>query len=169
MNLIASIDENWGIGYLNQLLFDIPGDKQYFKSMTLHHIVVMGKNTLLSLPNSRSLPQRTNIVISKNLTAVEDALICNSVEQLWTLVDKFPKESIYVIGGSSIYQQLLPYCESAYITKFYTVKIADRYLTSLDKEYNWELVYESELQKENDLEYRFLKYRNNRVQEPPLQ
>ena len=66
MNLIAAVDNNWAIGKNNQLLVRIPMDQKFFREMTTGKVVVMGRKTLESFPNSRPLKNRTNIVLTHN-------------------------------------------------------------------------------------------------------
>lgn len=70
MNLIAAVDKNWGIGYGGELLFSIPGDKKYFRELTVGKVVIMGRKTFQSLPDAAPLPDRMNIVLTENADAL---------------------------------------------------------------------------------------------------
>ena len=83
MNLIVCVSRNWGIGKNNELLFHIPDDLKQFKALTTGKVVVMGHNTLKSLPGGKPLPNRTNIVLSRNPNLkIEGATVCNSVQDV---------------------------------------------------------------------------------------
>ena len=118
MNLIAAVDKNWAIGCKNKLLVSIPADMKFFRETTTGKVVVMGRKTLESFPNGQPLKKRVNIVLThdKNFKA-GDAIIVHSMEELREELKKYPSEDIYVIGGETIYKQLLDDCDVAHITK----------------------------------------------------
>ena len=163
MNLIAAVDRNWGIGKDNQLLVRIPADMKSFQGETMGKIVVMGRKTLESFPGGMPLPGRTNIVLTKNSNyRVKGAQTVNSREELFQELEKYPSEDVYIIGGDSVYQQMLPYCDRAYVTKIDFTYEADAYFPNLDEMDEWKVVTSSEEQTYFDLEYRFLKYEKAR-------
>ncbi len=159
MNLIAAVDKNWGIGLKNQLLVRIPEDMKRFRNMTIGKVVVMGRKTLESFPGGQPLNDRTNIVLTKDKNyQVKNAVIVHDMEELLAELKKYKQEDIFVIGGESIYRQLLDQCETAYITKIDYEYQADVWFPNLDELEQWELIEESEEQTYFDLEYYFLKY-----------
>ncbi len=163
MNLIVAVDKNWAIGYQNKLLVSIPADMKFFRSTTTGKVVVMGRRTLESFPNGLPLKKRTNIVLTGNKNyQVQDAVLAHTVEELLAELKKYPSEDIYVIGGDSVYRQLLPYCEFAHVTKIDHAYQADTYFPNLDALDNWSIEGDSEEQTYFDLEYRFLLYRNKK-------
>ena len=118
MNLIVAVDENWAIGKDNKLLVSIPSDMKFFRETTTGKVVVMGRKTLESFPNGLPLKNRTNIVLTRNRDyQVKDAIVVHSVPELLVKLDKYSSEDVYVIGGDSVYQELLPYCDVAHVTK----------------------------------------------------
>ena len=128
MNIIVNADKNWAIGKNNSLLVRIPADMKYFRQMTEGNIVVMGRKTLESFPGGQPLKKRTNIVLTSDKNyKVKDAVVVNSVEALLEELRQYNDEDIYVIGGESIYRQLLPYCKVAHITKIDHAYEADTY------------------------------------------
>lgn len=159
MKLIAAVDKNWGIGNKGKLLVSIPEDMKFFRETTTGNVVVMGKNTLLSFPNGLPLKNRINIVLTtdKSFTA-KDAVIVHSMEEAMEEIKKYNTENVYVIGGASIYQQMLVYCDTAYITYIDYSYDADTYFPNLDKKQEWEMVEESEEKTYFDVEYYFRKY-----------
>lgn len=159
MNIIAAVDSNWAIGYKNELLVKIPNDQKWFQKVTTGRVVVMGRKTMETFPNGMPLKNRTNIVLTndKKLT-VKDALLVYSVDELLDELKKYNTEDVYVIGGESVYEQLLPYCDTAYITKIDYTYQADRYFPNLDKSPEWKVESESDEQTYFDLEYYFMKY-----------
>ena len=162
MKLIVAVDEHWGIGKANDLLLSVPDDMRYFREKTRGKVLVMGYNTLLSFPGSKPLPARLNIVLNNEEgCCVSGAVVCNSIEQMFSLLGDFSGDDVYVIGGASIYRQLLPYCDTAYITKMRFDGQADVYIPDLDKLDNWSVWSESEMMEFEGTEFSFVEYRNS--------
>ena len=138
MNLIAAVDVNWAIGYKNKLLVSIPDDMKFFRQTTTGKVVVMGRKTLESFPNGQPLKNRVNIVLTSD--------------------KNYNSEDVYVIGGESIYRQLLDECDVAHITKIDYAYDADAYFPNLDEKEEWQITEDSDEQTYFDLEYYFLKY-----------
>lgn len=159
MKLIASADKNWGIGFKNKLLVSIPTDMKFFRQTTTGKIVVMGRKTLESFPNGLPLKNRTNIVLTGNKDyRVKDAVIVHTLEELQEELKRYQSDDIYVIGGERIYRQLLPLCDTAYITRIDHAFQADTFLPNLDELEDWKMTEEGEEQTCFDLEFRFTKY-----------
>ncbi len=159
MNIIAAVDANWAIGYRNELLVRIPNDQKWFQKVTTGKVVVMGRKTMETFPNGMPLKNRTNIVLTNDRTLrVKDAELVYGVEELFEKLKKYDTNDVYVIGGESVYEELLPYCDTAYITKIDYTYQADRYFPNLDKDADWSIESESEEQTYFDLEYYFVKY-----------
>ncbi|MCI7740485.1 MAG: dihydrofolate reductase [Lachnospiraceae bacterium] len=159
MNVIVAVDKNWGIGKDNKLLVSIPSDMKFFREETMNKVVVMGRKTLESFPNGLPLKRRTNIVLTKDRNyKVKDAILVHSVEELMEELKKYDSEDIYVIGGDSIYRQLLPYCDVAHVTKIDYAYEADSYFPNLDEMSDWTVERTSEELTYFDLEYMFVKY-----------
>lgn len=159
MNLIAAVDKNWAIGYQNRLLVSIPSDMKFFRETTMGKVIVMGRRTLESFPNGLPLKKRTNIVLTSNRDyQVKDAIIVHTIKDLLEELKKYNNEEIFVVGGESIYRQLEPYCDTAYITKIDQAFQADTYFPNLDQIEGWKQVDESEEYTCFDLEYVFTKY-----------
>ena len=163
MNLIVAVDENCAIGKDNKLLVSIPSDMKFFRETTTGKVVVMGRKTLESFPNGLPLKNRTNIVLTRNRDyQVKDAIVVHSVPELLVKLDKYSSEDVYVIGGDSVYQELLPYCDVAHVTKINHVYAADSWFPNLDETGEWEITGESEEQTYFDLEYMFVRYEKKR-------
>ncbi|MCC8081055.1 MAG: dihydrofolate reductase [Lachnospiraceae bacterium] len=159
MNLIAAVDRNWAIGLNNKLLVQIPADMKFFRETTTGNVVVMGRKTLESFPNGRPLPNRVNIVLTQDPSyRVKDAVIVHSLDELHEELRNYPSEDIYVIGGESIYRQLVDECDVAHITKINYTYEADAWFPNLDEKPEWQITADSEEQTYFDLEYYFYKY-----------
>lgn len=159
MNLIVAVDNNWAIGNKNQLLVRIPNDHKHFREETTGKVVVLGRKTLETFPQGLPLKNRTNIILSKDRNyQVKDAIVVHSIEELLEELKKYADEDIYIIGGDSVYKQMLPYCDVAHVTKIDHEYEADAYFPNLDKDEEWEIVADSEEQTYFDIAYQFLKY-----------
>ena len=147
MNMIGAADKNWGIGKDNSLLVVIPADQKTFRNMTLGHPVVMGRKTFESLPGGRPLDLRKNIVLT----------VVHSLKELFEELGE-EKDEAFVMGGQSIYEQLLPYCDVVHVTRIDQAYEADTYFPDLDQKPEWKITAESDEQTYFDLEYTFVRY-----------
>jgi len=159
MNLIAAVDKNWAIGRNNKLLVSIPDDMKFFRETTTGKVVVMGRKTLESFPGKKPLKNRVNIVLtSDNSYQVDGAVIVHDMDELHEELKKYDSQDIYVIGGESIYRQLLDECDVAHVTKIDFSYEADAWFPNLDEKEEWVVTADSEEQTYFDLEYYFYKY-----------
>ena len=141
ISIIVAIAENGAIGKDNQLLWHISDDLKRFKKITAGHKIIMGRNTLLSLPKW-PLPNRTNIVITDN--KAEQFAGCEMVFSIEEAVSKCGKEEeCFIIGGASIYRQFLPLADKLYITRVYKDFDADTFFPEIS-ENEWNLTEKSE-------------------------
>lgn len=103
------------IGRDNRLLWDIPEDMRHFRKTTTGHTVIMGAKTFYSI--GKPLPKRTNIVLSSNQELVLDGcIVVHSVEEALSEARESEKEEVFVIGGASIYEQMMPFADRLYLT-----------------------------------------------------
>ena len=159
MNLIVAVDNNWAIGLRGGLLVRIPNDHKNFRQETMGKVVVLGRKTLETFPQGMPLGGRTNIILSSNKEyKVKDAYVVHSEEELLEELKKYNDDEVYIIGGSSVYEMMLPYCDTAYVTQIDHAYEADAYFPNLDLMEDWELTYEGEEQTYFDIAYKFLKY-----------
>ena len=161
MKAIVAVDLNWAIGYQGSLLQRIPEDMRFFKQLTLGKVVIMGRETFESLPKKEPLKDRINIVLSKNGHFKNEAVtVCRSLDALFREVGKYAWDDLFVIGGESIYSQLLPFCSEVYVTKIENKYPADKYFIDLDKYETWKQADTSGLQSHQGICYKFVKYVN---------
>lgn len=159
MILIASATNDWGIGKDNALLYRVSADMVRFRRLTSGNIVVMGRNTLLSMPGGRPLPNRENIVLSRDPAfAPAGVTMARDVPDLLEKIRETDGRKVFVIGGAAVYRALLPYCSTAYITRFYARKDADCFLPDLSADPAWELQARSPLYVQDGLYYTFDTY-----------
>lgn len=159
MNLIVAVDSNWAIGNKNELLIRIPNDMKHFREETTGKVVVLGRKTLETFPQGLPLKNRTNIILSKDKNyKVKDAIVVHSIKELLEELKNYLDENIYIIGGDSVYRQMLPYCDVAHVTKIDHSYEADAFFADLDADPEWEITAESDEQTYFDIAYYFLKY-----------
>lgn len=161
MKLIVAADQNFAIGRDNKLLCRIPADMKRFRAITTGHIVVMGRKTYLSIP-SRPLPDRTTLVLTSRPQELPEVRCFSALEDFLAFA-KNAEEEIFVCGGSSVYEQLLPYCEKALVTRILHEFEADSWFPDLDTLAGWERVNETECVETNGFRIKFVDYVNHGV------
>ena len=159
MNIIVVVDNKWGIGKNNNLLFRLKKDMAFFKQTTTGKVVVMGANTFASFPNG-ALPNRVNIVLDDSARVHDGAITVSSVEELDEELLKYDSEDVFVIGGASFYALMLERCKYAYVTKVSADGGAELFFPNLDEKKNWNLAEQSEAISDGEYEICFCKYVN---------
>ena len=156
MNAIVAVDEKWGIGRDNALLFNLPADLKRFQDADLRrHTVLMGRKTWESLPGGRGLPNRRNIVLTgqRGFTAERAEIVHSPAEALLTA-----NEDSWVIGGESVYRMFLPLCDRVYVTRIAADGSADAFFPDLEHDPGWRLDKRSADMEENGLRFRYEEY-----------
>lgn len=162
MKAIVNADKNWAIGMGDSLINHIPADMKFFKEKTTGNVVVMGRSTFLTFPGQKALPNRVNIVLTTDVNwNAPDVITCHSIDELFEQLKRYDTNTVYVIGGSSVYEQLLPYCNTVYVTKVDTSKPADKFFPNLDEMSDWKIEYEGDEQEHKDSKFRFVTYKKS--------
>lgn len=160
MNIIVTVDENWAIGNRDRQLVKIPADWRALQEQTAGGVVVMGRKTLALMPQGQPLFHCRNIILSANPACqVRGAETAGSLTALFEKLQGIPQKDIYVCGGESVYRQLLPHCDTAYVTMVEKNYEADRYFENLDRSGAWRMTEESDEQTCFDITYYFRKYK----------
>lgn len=160
MIAVVAADKNWAIGHKGDLLVKIPNDMKFFRKLTTGNVIVMGRKTLESFPNAQPLPNRVNIVMTKNPDYnPKGCVIVHSEEELMEELKNYLGKQVFLIGGASIYKQFLHLCEEAYVTRIDYAYQADCHFPNLDEMEDWELYEEGEEETFFSIEYYFNKYR----------
>ena len=164
---ILNCDKKYGIGKRNGLLFSLPLDMKFFRETTQGHTVCMGENTLLSFPSSKPLKNRTNIVLSQDPTHNYEGVInVHSFEDfLRAMKEREISDTVFVIGGASIYRQTLPYVDQVLLTKVNADGGAEVFFVNLDENPDFECIDEGTPVMDGDLEIRFTTYKNKNKKE----
>ena len=158
ISAIVAVDNDWGIGFNGELLERIPEDLKRFKELTSGNVVIMGRKTWDSLP-TKPLPNRTNIVISNQKSAIlNDLTVRLSLKNIKEGINKITYD-VFIIGGGQIYKELLPYCDKVYVTKiFKSHESIDTYFPNLDEMENWKPIEKSPIYDYKDIQYQFWQY-----------
>lgn len=159
LKAIVAVDEKWGIGKKNGLLFSLKEDMKYFRETTTGKAVCMGYNTLLSFPGGKPLKNRKNIVICPDGVSADGAVTVHTVDEMLSEIKKEDGE-VFVIGGAMFYKTMLPYCEEVLVTKVAADGNAEVFYENLDKNANFKCVYESEEIEDGGLKIKFTVYKN---------
>ncbi|MBQ7556727.1 MAG: dihydrofolate reductase [Lachnospiraceae bacterium] len=159
MIAIAAVDSNWGIGYRGKLLATIPEDMKFFRRTTLEKTVILGRKTLETFPGKKPLPQRDNIILSRDRSfTVPGACVVHSVEEALSVTSDLDPGDVFVIGGESVYRAFLPHTDRAFITKIDHRFEADAFFPDLDADPGWKLSDPGEERTSFDLAYHFTEY-----------
>ncbi len=160
MREIVVVDSKWGIGKNNDLLFSLPEDMAFFRSETTGKVVVMGSNTLKSLPGGNPLKNRTNIVLYPGGEKREDCTIVDSLEELFDVLKNYDSDDIYIMGGAMFYRTMLPHCDTAFVTKVDADGEAQVFFENLDEHPDWYLAEEGEpIESKSGYTIRFCTYK----------
>lgn len=158
---IVAVDEKWGIGKKNGLLFDLPLDMKFFRETTSGKTVCMGYNTLLSFPNGKPLKNRKNIVICPEGVTGDGFIAVHDMPEMLETIGKEDGD-VYVIGGAYFYKSMLPYCDEVLVTKVKADGNAEVFFENLDEREDFELKEEGEELQTNGYTMKFTKYKNLR-------
>lgn len=166
MNAIVVVDQIWAIGREGRLLFNLPADMERFKKLTEGGAIIMGRRTLNSFVEGHPLPNRRNIVVTRNADLVpSDVEVVPDTEAAVEAVADEDPDKVWVIGGGSVYAALLSRCRRTYLTRVETVAEGepDTYFPDLDHLPGWEVESVSEPMSENGLTFRFAQYVNRNL------
>ena len=156
MELIVAVYEDWGIGKDGTQPVALSADRKFFRETTRGAMVIVGRRTVEDFPGQKPLPGRVNVVLSRSCKALPGFAVCATVEEAVQMAKT--AERAMVIGGGSIYRQLMPYCDTAYVTKVHCKPESDTYFPDLDASPEWkepELLHSGE---ENGIADEMLRY-----------
>ena len=157
MELIVAVYDDWGIGKDGTQPIALSADRKFFRETTRGAMVIVGRKTLGDFPGGRPLPNRVNVVLTRQDIQIPDVLICHSPEEAVTLAET--AQRAMVIGGGSIYKQMLPYCDTAYITKVHAQPDSDTVFPNLDADSQWKQVQILQSGEENGIAYEMCLYK----------
>lgn len=157
MELIVAVYDDWGIGRDGTQPVALDADRKFFRQTTKGAMVIAGRRTIGDFPGGKPLPGRENVVLTRFAEEIPGFGVCHTVEQV--LEKGKQAQRAFVIGGGSVYRQLLPYCDRAYITKVHTTIPCDTFFPNLDEDPAWQLEQILQSGEENGIGYEMLVYR----------
>ena len=157
MELIVAVYDDWGIGCCGTQPIALSADRKFFRETTRGAMVIAGRKTIADFPGQKPLPGRVNVAISRNAKEIPGFTLCTTVEDAVELAKTAPRAM--VIGGGSIYKQMLPYCDTAYITKVHITPGSDTYFPNLDEMDDWYVAETLMSGEENGIAYEMLLYK----------
>lgn len=157
MDLIVAVYDDWGIGRDGTQPIAVSADRKFFRETTKGAMVIVGRKTLADFPGGNPLPKRVNVVLTRGELDQEGIVVCHSPEEALELAKK--AEKAFVIGGGSIYRQMLPYCDRAYVTRVHVTPESDTWIPNLDEAPDWELEKVLQSGEENGISYEMCLYR----------
>ena len=157
MELIVAVYDDWGIGAGGTQPVALSADRKFFRETTKGACVIAGRKTLGDFPGGKPLPNRVNVVISRGEVNMEGVIVCHSPEEAAEQTKQYPR--VMVIGGGSIYRQMLPFCDTAYITKVHACPDSDTFFPNLDEDPQWELAQELLSGEEDGIRYEMCLYK----------
>lgn len=142
LKMIVAKTNNNIIGNQGKLPFIQSEDLKRFKELTLNNIVVMGRTTYESLPEeNKPLPERTNIVLTRDINYICDHRAVYVMHNIKDILSYAKQHDIFIVGGSEIYKQFLPYCEVIYLTTVHAELKGDSTFPELN-ENEWSFYHE---------------------------
>ena len=159
MELIVAVYDDWGIGKDGTQPVALSADRKFFRQTTAGAMVIVGRKTLADFPGGRPLPNRVNVVLTRQAADIPDVVTCHSPEEAVALA-KTARRAM-VIGGGSIYRQMLPYCDTAYVTKVHARPESDTFFPNLDADSRWELTQILQSGEENGICYEMCLYKRH--------
>ena len=157
MELIVAVYDDWGIGRDGTQPIALSADRKFFRETTRGAMVIAGRRTIGDFPGQKPLPGRVNVALTRSGAQLPGFTVCASTAEAVELAKT--SERAMVIGGGSIYKQLLPYCDTAYITKVHVTPESDTYFPNLDEMEDWALTESLQSGEENGIAYEMLLYK----------
>lgn len=157
MDTIVAVYDDWGIGRDGTQPIAVSADRKFFRTTTKGATVIVGRKTMADFPGGQPLPKRRNIVLTRQEIHIPGVEIAHSPEEAAKMVAE--EEKVFVIGGGSVYRQMLPLCDRAYITKVHVTVDSDTFFPNLDESPEWEMQEVLESGEEDGIAYEMCLYR----------
>ena len=156
MELIVAVYDDWGIGRDGTQPIALRADRKFFREQTRGAMVIAGRRTIGDFPGQKPLPGRVNVALTRSSGEIPGFTVCHSPEEAMELAKT--AEKAMVIGGGSVYRQMLDFCDRAIITKVHVTPESDTFFPNLDEDDAWELVEVLQSGEENGIGYEMCLY-----------
>ena len=157
MELIVAVYDDWGIGCCGTQPIALSADRKFFREMTRGCMVIVGRRTIADFPGQKPLPGRVNVALTRSNMEIPGFTVVHSPEEAVELAKS--ADRAMVIGGGSIYRQMLPYCDTAYVTKVHVAPASDTVFPNLDEDPQWTMEEILQSGEENGIAYEMCLYR----------
>lgn len=157
MKLIVAVYEDWGIGKDGTQPVALTADRKFFRETTRGAMVIVGRRTIEDFPGKKPLPGRVNVALTRREEEISGFTVCRSPEEALELAKT--AEACFVIGGGSVYRQMLSYCDEAYVTKVHCNPGSDTFFPDLEADETWYLAETLQSGEENGIAYEMLLYK----------
>jgi len=157
LELIVAVYDDWGIGRDGTQPVALSVDRKFFRETTRGAMVIVGRRTIEDFPGKKPLPGRVNVALTRSNAEIPGFTVCKSPEEAAELAKTADRDM--VIGGGSIYRQMLPMCDTAYITKVHHTVDSDTFFPNLDEDPAWTLAEVLQSGEENGIAYEMCLYR----------
>ena len=157
MELIVAVYDDWGIGKDGTQPVALSADRKFFRETTRGAMVIVGRRTIADFPGQKPLPGRVNVALTRSSKEIPGFTVCTSPEEAAALAAT--AQRAMVIGGGSIYQQMLPMCDTAYVTKVHAQPESDTFFPNLDADSAWELKQVLQSGEEDGIAYEMCLYK----------
>jgi len=155
MKLIVAVYDDWGIGAEGTQPIALSADRKFFRETTRGSAVIVGRRTVEDFPGKKPLPGRQNFLLTRKGGDYPGFTLCASPEEAAAQAG----ENAFVIGGGSVYRQMLAYCDAAYITKVHATPASDTFFPNLDQDPGWVLAEVLQSGEENGIRYEMCLYK----------
>ena len=157
MELIVAVYDDWGIGKDGTQPIALSADRKFFWETTRGAMVIVGRRTIEDFPDKKPLPGRVNVALTRTVDEIPGFTVCNSPAEAAEL-GKTAQRAM-VIGGGSVYKQMLPLCDTAYVTKVHCRPESDTFFPDLDEDPAWKLMEILRQGEENGISYEMCLYK----------
>ena len=156
MELIVAVYDDWGIGRDGTQPVALSADRKFFRQTTKGAMVIVGRRTIQDFPGQKPLPGRVNVALTRQNCEIPGFIVAHSPEEAAALAQS--AERAMVIGGGSVYRQMLPLCHVAYVTKVHCNPGSDTFFPNLDENPQWALEEVLQSGEENGIPYEMCRY-----------
>ena len=156
MELIVAVYDDWGIGCGGTQPIALSTDRKFFRETTRGAMVIVGRKTIDDFPGKKPLPGRVNVALTGSDMEIPGFTVCHSPEEAAELAKA--AQRAFVIGGGTVYRQMLAFCDRAYVTKVHVTPESDTFFPNLDADENWELSEVLQSGEENGITYEMCLY-----------
>ena len=157
MDLIVAVYDDWGIGKDGTQPIALSADRKFFRETTRGSLVIVGRRTIEDFPDKKPLPGRVNVALTRQNMEIPGFTVCHSPAQVLEVAKNY--ERAFVIGGGSVYRQMLPHCDRAYVTRVHVTPESDTFFPNLDLDSQWILGETLQSGEENGISYEMLLYK----------